>query len=468
MSHVLVVDDEPSICWGFRKLLEGEGHEVETASSAEEALELAGRRRPDAVVLDVRLPGMDGLSALRHLRERADGAPVVVITAFGDLATAVTAVEQGAFDYLTKPFDLDAAADVVRRALEQRRGASPGGETPAAPADGLLIGSSPAMQHVFKQIALAAGSDVPVLVTGESGTGKELVAKALHAHGPRRGGPFVPVCPAALSPTVIESELFGHVRGAFTGADRDRPGLLELADGGTVLLDEIGDLPLGMQVKLLRAVEHREVTPVGGAQPRPIDARIVAATNRPLADMVRRGQFREDLFFRLSVFHIELPPLRKRGDDVVTLAGHFLRKLAPAHPAKWLTDAAAAELRSRPWRGNVRELRNAVERAAILARGDAVGPEHLPPPAGGADVATPDATSRLRRTVARWIAGRLAGPDAARSNLYEDFLRAVEPALLEAVLRRCRGNRTAAAELLGMNRATLREKLRKYGPDCPD
>lgn len=461
MGRVLVVDDEPSICWGFRELLTDDGHEVETASSAEEALDLAGRRRrPDAVVLDVRLPGMDGLSALRHLRERTAGAPVVV-TAFGDLKTAVSAVEQGAFDYLTKPFDLDAASAVVRRALEQAAPA-PTDAGRSAAEDDSIIGSSPAMQDVFKQIALAAPSDVPVLVTGESGTGKELVAKALHTHGPRRAGPFVPFCPAALSPTVIESELFGHVRGAFTGADRDRPGLFELAGGGTVLLDEIGDLPLGLQVKLLRAVEQREVTPVGGMQARPIDIRIVAATNRPIADMVRRGRFREDLFFRLSIFHVELPPLRHRPEDIPALADSFLRRLGPAHASKRFTDAALVELKSRPWRGNVREFRNVVERAAILARGDAIGPEYLPAPSPTRSVEAKDSAYCLQRLTRRQAADRLASqPD--RTDLYDEYLRALEPALLEAALRRCRHNRTAAARLLGMNRSTLREKLRRYG-----
>ena len=225
-----------------------------------------------------------------------------------------------------------------------------------------------------------AASDVPVLITGESGTGKELVAHAIHAHGRRKAAPFVPVCLAALSEGVLESELFGHVRGAFTGADRDRQGLLELADGGTVLLDEIGDVPLPMQVKLLRAIEQREVTPVGHTRPRQVDFRVVAATNRPLAELVAKGEFREDLYYRLGVFHIHLPPLRARTDDIPVLAAHFLRLATVDGPPKHLSKAAVAELVSRPWHGNVRELRNAVERAAVVARGDVVEAEHFPPP----------------------------------------------------------------------------------------
>lgn len=269
MSHVLIVDDEPGICWGFRELLTDEGHKVSVASSAEAALELADTTTPDAVLLDVRLPGMDGLTALEHLRKRVGDAPIIVMTAFGNLETACRAVDSGAFDYLTKPFDLEEAVTVLQRALSS---ATRPAENDAAPADstveGPLIGRSPAMQEVFKQIAVVARGDVPVLVTGESGTGKELVSRAIHDHGPRRNEPYVPVFLAALSPSVIESELFGHARGAFTGADHDRRGLLELAGNGTVFLDEIGDVPLDVQVKLLRAIEHQEVVPVGSVRPR--------------------------------------------------------------------------------------------------------------------------------------------------------------------------------------------------------
>lgn len=466
MSRILVVDDEPSICWGFRELLTDEGHDVDTAASAEEALAIAEAARPDAVILDVRLPGLDGLSAMAPLRERTGDAPIVVITAFGDLKTAVDAVDKGAFDYLTKPFDLDRAAEVIRRALE-RSSSSITSVTPSPTQEGQLLGASPPMQEVFKQIALAAGSDVPVLITGESGTGKELVARAIHVHSARRTGPFVPVCPAALSPTVIESELFGHVRGAFTGADRDRPGLLELAQRGTVLLDEIGDLPTALQVKLLRALEQREITPVGSTQPRSTDFRIVAATNRPLAEMIRRGEFREDLFFRLSVFQIELPPLRNRPDDIPLLAESFLQRLSLPHAHKRFTNAALDALKSRPWRGNVRELRNAVERAAIMARGELIEPEHLPPIANDRSNHRADDASRLRRLITRWTARRLHNKQSLEqeARLLDEFLALVEPPLLNSVLKKCGQNRTAAARILGVNRTTLREKLRRHGLD---
>jgi DNA-binding NtrC family response regulator len=472
MSHVLIVDDEPSICWGFRELLTEDGHEVSIASSAEEAIDIASQSIPDAVILDVRLPGRDGLSAIKDLRDRVGDAPIIVVTAFGNLQTAVRAVEEGAYDYLAKPFDLEQAAEVLRRALRRPKISDRDWpERDRYDADepsvrGMLIGTSLAMQAVFKQIALVAASDVPVLITGESGTGKELVAQAIHAHGRRKSAPFVPICLAALSTGVLESELFGHVRGAFTGADRDRQGLLELADGGTVLLDEIGDVPLPVQVKLLRAIEQREVTPVGQTLARSSDFRVLAATNRPLAELVARGEFREDLYYRLGVFHIHIPPLRTRTDDIPLLAAHFLRLATGAESSKRLTKAAIAELTSRPWHGNVRELRNAVERAAVVARGDEVEPEHFPPPSAVFAAAHPTVDAQLGRLTADWAAQqRLESPDTAPGDLYERFLRVTEPALLKAVLSRCGENRGVAARILGIHRATLRQKLRDHGLD---
>jgi len=398
VSCILVVDDEESICWSFREFLGDEGHRVESAASAEEALRVAAEVRPDAVILDVRLPGLDGIAALPRLRERAGGAPIVVMTAFGDLETAVRAVEAGAFDYLVKPFDLDRVAAVVRRALEAgRRPARSGPPAPATDLGEMIVGSSPPMQALFRRIALVASAEVPVLIAGESGTGKELVARALHRHGPRRDGPFVPVCLPALSPGLVESELFGHARGAFTGAAQDRKGILELAQGGTVLLDEVGDAPLSLQVKLLRAIEHREVAPVGDARTRPVDIRVLAATNRPLPELVAAGTFREDLYFRLAAFPIRVPPLRERPEDIPALAAHFLaRRGGAAAPAVDVLEA----LRARPWPGNVRELRNAIEHAAILARGGPIRPEHLPPAPSPAPLAT--GRAGLAATGAAW------------------------------------------------------------------
>jgi two-component system nitrogen regulation response regulator GlnG len=467
MSRILIVDDETSICWSLREFLTDLGHDVSIAASAEEGFTIADRGGLDAVVLDVRLPGMDGLSALGRFRERIGSAPIIVITAFGNLESVVRAMEGGAFEYLVKPFDLDQARAVLDRALED--GKSPGRGLPAAsPPAGLepLIGASPAMQGLFKSIALVAPTDVPVLITGESGTGKELVARAIHRHSRRRDGPFLPICLAALSPGLVERELFGHLRGSFTGASQDRKGLLELAQGGTVLLDEVGDIPPALQVKLLRAIEHREVTPVGDARPRPTDFRVIAATNRPLAELMAAGQFREDLYFRLSVFPIHISPLRERREDIPALAEHFLTQAhLPDGASVELSQSLIDELQSRAWVGNVRELRNAIEHAAIVARGRSIRAEHLPAAAAGAAPAANSDDRELAARIARWARqeGRMSGSEPTDSPLYEQFLAMVEPPLLKAALEQCRGNRAAAAQVLGIHRATLRQKMRKYG-----
>ncbi|MBS0262602.1 MAG: sigma-54-dependent Fis family transcriptional regulator [Planctomycetes bacterium] len=472
MSDVLIVDDEPAICWAIREALTDDGHTVRVCPSAEESLRLTSRGfRPDVVVMDVRLPGIDGLSAIREMRKQIGETPVVVMTAFGSLDTAVRAIEEGAFDYLVKPFDLDVAVTVLKRALASRT------EVPSSVTTGIpdsaepeaaIIGSSAAMQQVFKQIALVAASDVGVLITGESGTGKELVARAIHRHSRRKLGPFLPVCIPALNSGLIESELFGHARGAFTGAGDDRTGLLELAAKGTVLLDEIADVSLSLQVKLLRALEQREILPVGGTAPRELDVRIIAATNRSLPELVSQGAFREDLYFRLGVFQIHLPPLRERPDDIQLLAEHFLKRIAPPRPGTaWqLAPETIVALRTRAWTGNVRELRNAIEHAAIVARGGEILPDHLPAPAAiaiqGQGVLPVD--SRVQREIQSWTnetAPALA--EAIDPQLYERFLQLVEPPLLSAVLEHCQGNRAAAAQLLGLHRATLRQKLRRHG-----
>lgn len=460
MSRVLIVDDEASIGWAFREALRDEGHDVAVAASAEEGLEIADAGPFDAVILDVRLPGIDGLSAMQAFRQRVGAAPIIVITAFGNLDTAVRALEGGAFDYLVKPFDLDQATTVLGRALESRRVGQPAEPTDPANPGSSLIGSSPAMQQVFKQIALVAPSDVPVLITGESGTGKELVARAIHRHSSRGAGPFLPVCIAALSPGLVEGELFGHARGSFTDAVHDRKGLLELAGGGTVLLDEAGDIPASLQVKLLRAIEHREITPVGDARPRPTDIRIIAATNRPIAELIAGGQFREDLYYRLSVFQIHIPPLRERREDIAELATHFLKQARLADGEARIAPAALDELRERPWLGNIRELRNAIERAAVVSRGAMIQAEHLPPPSTA--VATNHTGDLSIQTELEQWARNATTAGESNATLYERFLALAEPPVLRAALRACQGNRAAAAHLLGIHRATLRQKMRKY------
>ncbi len=462
MSHILIVDDEEAVCWALQRALTRDGHRVAVAASAEEAFVLASKQRPDAIVLDVRLPGLDGLSALGQLRQLSGDAPVIVVTAFGNLSTAVSAVEGGAFDYLAKPFDLDQALEIVGRALKRRvlqgqAAAENGAPAPEPPEE--IVGHSPAMQAVFKRIALVAPRDSCVLITGESGTGKELVARAVHRYSTRRDRPFLPVHVAALNPSLVESELFGHVRGAFTGATQGRPGLLSLADGGTIFFDELADIPLLVQVKLLRVLEHDEVLPVGGNQSQPLNVRVLAATHQDLERRVAEGAFRHDLFFRLNVFQVHLPPLRERREDVLPLAEHFLRRLEPS--ALPLPPATLAFLTSLPWLGNVRELRNALEHAVIVARGGALLPEHFPTFTAGLTAGTP--AEQMATAVRHWLTDRLkSARTTPPTDLHQELLSCVEPALLDEVMRRVHGNRWVAAQWLGLNRATVRKKLGLY------
>jgi two-component system, NtrC family, nitrogen regulation response regulator GlnG len=473
MSQILVVDDEEAVCWAMQRALVGEGHKVTVAASAEEAFVQAKKQRPDAVILDVRLPGLDGLSALAHLRELTGDAPVIVVTAFGNLGTAVKAVEQGAFDYLAKPFDLDQALEAVKRAL-QRRNAKEQILTDALPDEPVavpeeIVGNSPSMQGVFKRIALVAPRESCVLITGESGTGKELVARAIHRYSNRRERPFLPVHVASLNPSLVESELFGHVKGAFTGATQTRPGLLALAEGGTIFFDEVADIPLSVQVKLLRVLEQNEMLPVGSNQPQPLNIRILAATHQNLERKVAEGSFRHDLFFRLNVFQIHLAPLRERREDILPLAKHFLRRLEPQ--ALSLLPDTVNFLTGQPWLGNVRELRNALEHAVIVARSGPLLPEHFPsaPGLGGTSP-----REQLAAAVLNWLAERIkAAGKEPPTNLYEELLRCVEQPLLEEVIRRRQGNRWGAAQWLGLNRTTVRKKLTLYGlvdfhRDVPD
>ena len=457
MNRILIIDDEPAIGWSLRELLTDEGHAVEVASSAEAALETCGRFAPEAMLLDVRLPGRDGLTALPDLRAAAPGAAIVVMTAFGDLDTAVRAVAAGAFDYLVKPFDLASVSRVVSRALADRGESVPAPVADASPAR--LVGSSAAMQAVFKQIAVAAATDLPVLITGQTGTGKELAARAIHAHSRRHDRPLVATSLAALAPSVVESELFGHVRGAFTGATADRRGLFEQADGGTLLLDEIGEAPLEVQAKLLRVLEDRAITPVGASAARPVDVRVIAATNRDLVAALEAGRFRIDLYHRLRVFQIEMPPLAARPEDLPALVDHFLA--AAGHGGRQASAAFLAAVRGRSWPGNVRELRHAVELAAAMARGGSLEAEHLPPaattPPRGAS-APLDADECVTAAVRQWVdAAWIASADAG--DLHDRLVKLVEKTLAAEAVGRAGGNRTAAAKALGLDRATLRSKL---------
>ncbi len=459
-AAVFVVDDEPGICRAFERFFERRGEPCRTFPRAEEALAAAASAPPELVVLDVRLPGMSGIEALRRFRELPSPPAVVIVTAHGSLDVAVEAMRLGALDYLAKPLDLEAAAGVVERALASRR-ASPVGATPEEPAlSGVpLVGRSPAMQEVFKRIGAVALSEVPVLILGESGTGKELVARAIHAASRRSGGPFEPLDCASLPEGLLESELFGHERGAFTGAVQLRVGRVERAHGGTIFLDEVAEIPPGAQAKLLRFLESRTFERLGGEGPITVDVRIVAATHRDLKERVRAGLFREDLLYRLEVLPIRLPPLRERPEDVPLLVAHFLGR-GGAAASRGVSAEAMDRLLSYPWPGNVRELRNAVEHALVFARGEVVLPQHLPPSVeGGAPADAPPGDATLRALVHRLVAA--AGD--AEGTLHADVVARIERPLLEEVLARTGGNQVRAARILGIHRTTLRERIARYG-----
>lgn len=472
MSRILVIDDEPAIGWSLRELLSEDGHAVEIAPTVAAGLAACAGFQPEAMLLDVRLPDRDGLEALPEFQAAAPAATVVVMTAFGDLDTAVRALDAGAFDYLPKPFDLATVARIIRRATAANRpqtadllpAAAGKPEQPAIPPT--LIGRSLPMQTVFRQIALVAAADLPVLITGPTGTGKELTAEALHRHSRRREQPLVTAHLAALAPTLIESELFGHRRGGFTGATRDHAGLFEQATGGTIFLDEIGEASPEVQVKLLRVLESGEILPVGAAGSRTVDVRIVAATNRDLAAAVATGGFRADLFHRLRGFVIEMPPLTDRLDDIPDLVEHFLaaasrRGSAAAGPAGPVSADMLQALAARPWPGNVRELRHAIEHALVLARGGPLEPEHLPPADPAVATARRPAASEpekaLGEAARQWLLEAWQHDETGQ--LHERAVRIVERVLAHEALRLTEGNRTAAARRLGLDRATLRSRL---------
>ncbi|WP_441292099.1 sigma-54-dependent transcriptional regulator [Sorangium sp. KYC3313] len=444
-SRVLVVDDEASARSGLEKLLRQEGYTVDAAADGVEAVEVAAERPPDVVVTDLKMPRMDGVALLGKLREQDPALPVIVVTAFGDVSSAVLAMRAGAEDYLTKPVDFDALlltleralersalrveAENLRRQLRERQGEGVEG----------LIGTSPAMQKVYRMARQVAGARATVLITGESGTGKGELARAIHAKGSRAKGPFVTLHCAALAESLLESELFGHERGAFTGADKRRIGRFEQAHGGTLFLDEVGEIAPSTQVKLLRVLQERTFERVGGNDAVTIDVRLIAATNRDLAAAVQEGHFREDLYYRLNVVHIDMPPLRVRDTDVLLLANHFLRRFAAENHRKieGFTDEARAKLIAHRWPGNVRELENAIERAVVLCDDTRIDAEHLPIDAA------PVAKGALR----------IPGATMAEIERY---------AIL-STLEATNGSTTRAAELLDISIRTIQYRLHEYG-----
>jgi two-component system nitrogen regulation response regulator GlnG len=461
-ASILVVDDDASIRTVIAQALRREGHRVSAVATLTQLRTELAASIPDVLITDVVLPDGDGLETAASLRAEHPGLPIIVLSAQNTLTTAVRANEAGAFDYLPKPFDLDALALAVRGALA-RRASTPAEASDAIDASLPLIGRSPAMQDVYRVIARVVSSDLTVLISGESGTGKELVARALHDLGPRRRAPFIALNMAAIPRELIEAELFGHERGAFTGAAQRVAGKFERAAGGTLFLDEIGDMPLEAQTRLLRVLQSGEFTTVGGARTIRADVRIVAATNRDLASLVQANAFREDLFYRLNVVPVTLPALRERRQDIALLARHFLNQAAEEGlPRRSLSQEAVAALEGHDWPGNVRELENLMRRCAVLGRDDRIGAEELRGSFGEGTRSTVPTEAGTIDVAVRAFLKRLAN-DAPQAlddgTLYDRVIAEVERPLIEAMLERHGNNQLRAARALGINRNTLRKRL---------
>lgn len=463
MSKILVVDDEQAICWGFVKLGESMGHQVLTAASAEEGLRLAAKSSPDLLVLDVRLPGIDGLTALEQFHEIIGNAPVIIITAFGALDIAVKAVRGGAFEYLIKPFDLAEVRAAIERALRSVDEIAVA--TTHNDSNGEMVGATPVMQSLFKRIALAAQSEANILVNGESGVGKELAARAIHRYSPRADAPFVAVNVAALNSNIAESELFGHVDGAFTGASSTREGLLQQANDGTLFLDEVADIPVPLQVKLLRAIEQQEVLPVGADEPVTTSFRVISATHQNLKSQVNKGTFRHDLFYRISAFEIDLPALRERIDDIPLLASYFAAQVGDGSLS--LAESTLTEMKQRKWYGNVRELRNAIEHASVVARTGIVLPEHLPAEQTSwvPEEAASTSTNPSLAAASNHRAKELLDDPTAEGMVHETLLKEAEAPLLSIAMLRFDNECAPAARALGLHRTTLKKKLKQHNID---
>ena len=448
MTNVLVAEDDRVARDLLCEILRGEGFNVDAVDDGAGAIERAAPGRYDLVVSDVRMERSGGLDVLKAFTDKAPGTPVILITAFGDVTGAMEAIQRGAYDYVSKPFNIEELKLTVARALERRRlmaehKAAPAAENKTQIED--IVGKSGKMLDVYKLVARVAPSTATVLVNGESGTGKELVARAIHTHSPRVRAAFVPVNCTALTESLLESELFGHARGAFTGAIAAKRGLFEMANGGTLFLDEIGDMGPKMQAQLLRTLQDGEVRPVGGTESIRVDVRLVCATNKDLDDEVKSGRFREDLYFRINVVTVTLPPLRDRREDIPILVAHVLGKVArrEGRPAAAMSTEALRLLSAYDWPGNVRELQNAVERAVAVAKGDVILPSDLPPEVSGVE-----------------------GPrTAGTAGIIDDrpTLAELERRYIALLLSECGGNKKKAAERLGIDRRTLYRALERTG-----
>ncbi len=468
MKPVWVIDDDRSIRWVFEKALAREGIPFKTFGLAQEALAALERDTPQVLVSDIRMPGTSGLELLQSVKQKHPELPVIIMTAYSDLESAVAAFQGGAFEYLPKPFDVDQAVELIRRALDESTREA--GEEEAESASPEILGQAPAMQEVFRAIGRLSNSNSTVLITGESGTGKELVARALHRHSPRAAKPFIAINTAAMPKDLLESELFGHERGAFTGAQAMRRGRFEQAEGGTLFLDEIGDMAHDLQTRLLRVLSDSHFYRVGGHQPLRANVRVIAATHQDLEVRVREGAFREDLYHRLNVIRLRLPSLRERREDVPLLARHFLAKSACdlGVEAKRLSEGAVGYLAAQDWAGNVRQLENVCHWLTVMAPARDVDVGDLPPELRESSAAGTDGdwTAALQRHVERALV-------RGESNLMECLSRDFEKTLIARALAHTGGRRIEAATLLGIGRNTITRKIAelgiedKPGPDEP-
>jgi two-component system nitrogen regulation response regulator GlnG len=461
MKPIWIVDDDRSIRWVLEKALERQGLTVETFSSAGEALIRLEKAQPSVVVSDIRMPGPSGFEFLQTLKERVPKLPVIIMTAYSDLDSAVAAFQGGAFEYLPKPFDVDTAVELVHRALSE------GGQTDTDTEETVelpeILGQAPSMQEVFRAIGRLSHSHATVLITGESGTGKELVARALHRHSPRSKGPFIALNTAAIPKDLLESELFGHERGAFTGAAAQRRGRFEQADGGTLFLDEIGDMPAELQTRLLRVLADGQFYRVGGHSPVKVNVRVIAATHQNLEERVRAGLFREDLFHRLNVIRLRLPPLRERREDIPLLTRHFMQKSAKEAglETKKLSESALKYLTSLPLTGNVRQLENVCHYLTIMAPGQVVEIGDLP-----SDLLSSDSAGQANLDWQSCLARQAdEALNRGEKGILDGLTRDFEITLINIALKHTNGRRIEAANLLGWGRNTLTRKIQEHGLD---
>ncbi|MBF7084567.1 sigma-54-dependent Fis family transcriptional regulator [Desulfallas sp. Bu1-1] len=442
---ILIIDDEKHMCWALEKAMRQEGYIAISASNGMDGLKKIKDEMPSLVILDLKMPGMDGMQVLKKAREINPRLPVIILTAHGTIDTAIEAMKMGAVDYVTKPFDLVELNIMIKQhlAVTQLQTEVNFLRSELAKKYGNIIGQSTAIREVIQIIEQVAKTSATVLITGESGTGKEVAALSIHHNSPRCEAPFVPVNCAALPEQLLESELFGHEKGAFTGASSRKPGRFELANGGTIFLDEIAEMPPNMQAKLLRILQEKTFERVGGTETLRVDVRVIAATNRDLRQLIREGLFREDLFYRLNVVQIHLPPLRERREDIPLLVEHFIQKFGTAYKVNSISPEAMSLLEQYDWPGNVRELQNIVERASIICRGHEIQPEHLP--------------SEIQRihTQKRGIIIRF--PDQGLS------MEQLEKELIVKALEKSGGNQTKAAKLLGISRSAFLYRSQKHG-----